>query len=32
MGLPHTEPRDSLDVTRSNLPAETQVVVLDYRH
>jgi L-ascorbate metabolism protein UlaG (beta-lactamase superfamily) len=32
MGLPHTEPRDSLDVTRSNLPAETKVVVLDYRH
>jgi L-ascorbate metabolism protein UlaG (beta-lactamase superfamily) len=32
MGLPaNTGPRDSLEVTSSDLPAETQVVVLNYR-
>jgi L-ascorbate metabolism protein UlaG (beta-lactamase superfamily) len=31
MGLPETDPRDSLEVDRSGLPSETQVVVLNYR-
>jgi len=31
MGLPEAEPRDSLEVDKSGLPSETQVVVLSYR-
>ncbi len=32
MGLPaDTSPRDSLDITHNDLPAETQVIVLNYR-
>jgi len=29
MGLPPQEPRESLKVTRNDLPSETQVVVLE---
>ena len=31
MGLPGTGPRESLQVTKSGLPSETQVVVLSYK-
>jgi L-ascorbate metabolism protein UlaG (beta-lactamase superfamily) len=31
MGLPQTEARDSLQITKSDLPSETQVVVLNYQ-
>jgi L-ascorbate metabolism protein UlaG (beta-lactamase superfamily) len=32
MGLPPTPPQPELKVTKSSLPEETQVVVLDYEH
>jgi len=31
MGLPETSPRDSLEIDKSGLPSETQVVVLNYK-
>lgn len=31
MGLPQTDPQDSLVVSKSSLPSETQVVLLQYR-
>jgi L-ascorbate metabolism protein UlaG (beta-lactamase superfamily) len=31
MGLPEATPRDSLDIDKSGLPSETQVVVLNYK-
>ena len=32
MGLAVTSPIETLEVTRSSLPSETQVVVLSYKH
>ncbi len=31
MGLPETTPRDSLEIDKSGLPSETQVVLLNYK-
>lgn len=31
MGLPETSPRDSLELDKSSLPADTQIVVLNYK-
>jgi L-ascorbate metabolism protein UlaG (beta-lactamase superfamily) len=31
MGLPETTPRDSLEIDKSGLPSETQVIVLNYK-
>jgi L-ascorbate metabolism protein UlaG (beta-lactamase superfamily) len=31
MGLPETSPRDSLEISKSSLPTENQVVVLSYK-
>ncbi len=31
MGLPHTDPQDALEVSKTSLPPETQVVLLQYR-
>ena len=31
MGLPETSPRESLEISKSGLPSETQVVLLSYR-
>jgi L-ascorbate metabolism protein UlaG (beta-lactamase superfamily) len=31
MGLPNTDAQDHLSVSRSSLPPETQVVILNYR-
>jgi hypothetical protein len=31
MGLPQAESRDSLQVTQSGLPSETQVIVLNHQ-
>jgi L-ascorbate metabolism protein UlaG (beta-lactamase superfamily) len=31
MGLPETSPRDSLEIDKSGLPSETQVVLLNYK-